>query len=100
MIDFAPYFGTLAAVSALVVLVTGWIKTHVVKVDGLKAQALSWVVSGAIALVGKWQGLGIYADTNIVWTVLNAVAVGLVANGVYTLDVVQKLLALLKAKKS
>jgi len=98
MIDLSPYFGTLTAVAALVLLVTGWVKTHVVKVDGWKANVLSWVVSGAIAFVGKWQGLGIFADSSILMTVINAVAVGLIANGLYTIDVIQTILALLKAK--
>jgi hypothetical protein len=98
MIDLSPYFGTLTAVAALVLLVTGWVKTHLVKVDGWKANVLSWVVSGAIAFVGKWQGLGIFADSTIIMTVINAVAVGLVANGLYTIDVIQTILALLKAK--
>jgi hypothetical protein len=100
MIDLSPYFGTLTAVAALVLLVTGWVKTHLVKVDGWKAHLLSWVVSGVIAFVGKWQGLGIFADSTILWTVLNAVAVGLIANGLYTIDVIQKILELLKAKLS
>lgn len=100
MIDLSPYFGTLTAVVALVLLVTGWVKTHLLKVDGWKARLLSWVVSGAIAFVGKWQGLGIFADSSILWTAVNAVAVALIANGLYTIDVIQKVLELLKAKLS
>ena len=98
MIDLSPYFGTLAAVAAVVLFVTGWVNTHLLKLSGWKLQALSWVLSGAVAFIGKWQGLGIFADTNILWTVLNAVGVGLVANGLYTAEAVQKVLELLKAK--
>lgn len=100
MIDLSPYFGTLAAVVALVLFVTGWVKTHLLKVDGWKARLLSWAVSGVIAFVGKWLNLGIFADSSLLWTVINAVLVGLVANGLYTIEVVQKLLELLKAKLS
>lgn len=98
MIDLTPYFGTLAAVVGVVMLVSGWLKTYVVKVDGWKAQVLTWCVAAIVAFVGQWQDLGLFANLTPLMTVLNGVAVGLVANGVYSLEAVQQILELVKAK--
>ena len=98
MIDLTPYFGSLAAVVGVVMLVSGWLKTHLIKVDGWKAQVMTWVVAGILAFVGQWQDLGLFADLSPLMTVLNGVAIGLVANGVYSLEVVQQVLELVKAK--
>lgn len=99
-IDLAPYFGSLLALAGLVTLVTGWLKTHLLKLDGWKAQAMTWAVAIALAFVGQWKGLGFFAETDVLWTVLNGLGVGLVANGVYSVEIVQSVLALLKAKKT
>ena len=99
-IDLAPYFGSLLALAGLVTLVTGWLKTHLLKLDGWKAQVLTWVISVALAFVGQWKGLGLFAETDVLWTVLNGLGVGLVANGVYSVEIVQSILAFLKAKKT
>ena len=98
MIDLSPYLGTLAAVAGTVTLITGWINSHILKFTGVKSQILSWVVSILIAFFAKWQGLGIFADTNTLWTILNSVAIGLVSNGLYSVEGVQKILELIKAK--
>lgn len=98
MIDLAPYFGSLAAVAGAVVALSGWLKTYVIKVDGIKAQLLTWLISIGIAFLGQWQGLGIFAGGDILTTVLNGVGVGLVANGIYSIEAVQNVLVLVKAK--
>jgi hypothetical protein len=98
MIDLAPYFGSLAAVAGVVMMLSGWLKTHVIKVDGIKAQLLTWLISIGIAFFGQWQDAGIFADNDILMTVLNGIGVGLVANGLYSIEVVQKVLELVKAK--
>jgi len=98
MIDLAPYFGSLAAVAGVVMMLSGWLKTHVIKVDGIKAQLLTWLISIGIAFFGQWQDAGIFADSDILMTVLNGIGVGLVANGLYSIEVVQKVLELVKAK--
>lgn len=99
MIDVSSYFTSLSAVAALTVLVTGWLNTNLLKWTGWKAQVLSWVIAIGLAWVGKWQGVGIFAETDVLWTVLQGVGAGLVANGVYSVQLVQSLLEFLKAKK-
>jgi hypothetical protein len=99
MIDLGTYFGSLAAVAGVVMTLSGWAKTYVIKVDGFKAQLLTWLISIGVAFLGQWQNLGIFANADILTTVLSGVGVGLVANGLYSIEGVQNLLSLLKARK-
>lgn len=99
MIDLSPYFATLAGMAGLVVLVTGWINTNIFKWDGWKAQLLSWVVSIGLAFAGSWKGLGLFAETDVLWTILNGLGVGLIANGIYSADLVKTILEFIKARK-
>jgi hypothetical protein len=98
MIDLSTYFANLATVALLVVLITGWVKTNLLKWDGWKAQLLSWGISISLAFLGKWKGIGIFADTDTVWTIIQGIGAGLVANGIYTVELVQSILAFIKAK--
>lgn len=98
MIDVNSYFTSIAGLAGVTVLLTGWVNTHLLKWDGWKAQLLSWVVAIGLGVLGKWQGLGIFADTNWLWTAIQGIGAGLVANGLYSADLIQSLLTLLKAK--
>ena len=98
MIDLSTYFANLAALAGLTVLVTGWLNTNVLKLSGWKSQLLSWAVAIGIAFVGKWKAVGIFADTDVLWTALQGLGAGLVANGIYSVELVQSLLEFIKAK--
>jgi hypothetical protein len=98
MIDLSPQFATLASLAGAVVMITGWLNTHGLKLTGWKAQGLSWVISMAIAFFGAWKNIGIFAETDILWTALNGIAVGLIANGMYSVEFVKTVLELVKAK--
>lgn len=99
MIDLSVYFGSLVATASAVTLVTGWINTHLVQLAGWKAQLLSWAVAIILALVGAWQDLGIFAEADLLSTILNGLGVGLVANGIFSAEFVQQALTFVKAKK-
>lgn len=102
MIDLSTYFTSLVAMASAVTLITGWLKTNVKflnNVNGTWAQVMSWVVSIALAFVGAQKGVGLFVDSSLVNTVLNGIAVGLVANGIFAVDFVQSLLVFVKAKK-
>jgi len=98
MIDLSSYFGSLAALAGLVVVITGWVNTNGLNLSGWKAQVLSWVISIALAFVGSIKGVGLFAETTVLWTVLNGIGVGLVANGIFSIDLVKSLLEFIKAK--
>lgn len=100
MIDLSLYFGSLLMMATAVTLVTGWINTHVTGLTGKWAQLLSWGVSVGLAFVGSWKGLGLFADATVLDTILNGLGVGLIANGLFSVEFVQSLLSILKAKKA
>ena len=87
--------------AAAVTLITGWVKTHALtSINGTWTQLLSWAISIGLAFVGSQKGLGVFANTTVIGTVLNGIGVGLIANGIFSADFVQTILAFLKAKKS
>lgn len=100
MIDLSSYFGSLSAMAGLVVLITGWVNTYGLNLKGWKAQVLSWVISIALAFVGSWKAVGLFAETSLIWTVVNGLGVGLIANGIFSVDIVKTLLEFVKARPS
>lgn len=100
MIDLSPFFVDLAGAAALVVLISGWINTNLIKLVGWQAQVLSWAVAIGVAFLGSWKNIGIFAETDVLWTILNGIGAGLIANGVYDVKIVQTILEFVKAKQS
>jgi len=103
MVDISSYFVSLGAMAGLVTLVTGWLNTHVpalAKANSTWKQVMAWVVSIAIAFVGAYLGMGLANGLSILWTVITGVAVGLVANGLFDVTLIQSLLIILKAHKA
>jgi len=100
MIDISSYFGTLAAAAGLVVILAGYVNTHVFSTASATVkQIVSWVLAIVVAFVGQIKGLGVFASTDVIWTVLNGLGVGLVANGIFDVGLVQSILEFIKAKK-
>ena len=93
-------FISLALLAAAVVPVTAFINEHLTKTlsSGAK-QATSWVVAVGLAFLGYWKGVGIFADTTILWTVITGVAAGFVSNGIFDISFVQDILTFLKLNK-
>jgi hypothetical protein len=100
MIDISSYFATLSAAAGLVVIISGYVNAHVfVSSSATLKQIVSWVIAIAIAFVGQIKGIGMFVDTSILWTAANGLAVGLVANGIFDITIVQSVLEFIKAKK-
>jgi hypothetical protein len=102
MIDISTYLTSVGAMAALVTLVTGWLSTHVsaiAKANSTWKQVTAWAVSIAVAFVSAYLGVGVATGLNILWTVINGLAVGLVANGLFDVALVQSVLIMLKARK-
>lgn len=99
MVDISSYFGSLALLAGLATIITGYVNTHALsKASGTIKQIVSWVVAVALAFVGQAKGLGIVADTDTLFTVINGVAIGLVSNGIFDITIVQSILEFIKAK--
>lgn len=98
MIDLSTYFGSLMMMASAVTLITGWVNTKWTGFTGWKTQALSWAISIGLAFIGAWKGLGLFEEADIVNTILNGLGVGLIANGIFTVEYVQHILTFLQAK--
>jgi len=95
--DLSTHFGSLAALVPLIILVTGFI-TNQFKLKGGAAQAVSWIAGPALAFIGFFFDLGMFAAIGPVWTGTYGIAAALLANGVVSNDTVAFVLELLKLK--
>jgi len=94
--NIPEYFTTLLGISTLVTLLVGFVKKWL-KLTGFWAQLVAWLMGIAVAYIGwifKW---GIFSEV-ILWYVplIYGVAVGLVSNGIFNIEVVKSILRLFK----
>lgn len=84
-------FGSLAGLAALVVPASAFVKRYLV--TKAPTQVLSWSLSVALAYGASALGLGLFAATGPLGTLLYGLAGGLIANGVFDVQLTQSLLA-------
>ena len=94
--DLTVYFASLAALAGLVVVVTELFENFVKNTTWV--QVISWVFAIALAFVGQFFQLGIFIGLTWYWTLIYGVAAGLVANGIFDINIVQAILEVLKIR--
>jgi hypothetical protein len=103
MIDINNYFGDLGLLSGLVTIITGYLNTHVPflkNANGTIKQLVSWAVAILVVFVGQLKAVGMVAELNTLWTAITGVAVGLIANGIFDINLVKAILSFIKANKT
>jgi hypothetical protein len=103
MVDINDYFGSLGLMASLVAIITGYLNTHVPflqKANGTIKQLVSWAISIGLVFIGQLKSVGMVADSSTLWTAITGIAVGLVANGIFDIKLVQAILSFIKANKS
>ena len=90
--DIANYFISLVALVPLVVLITDFLVRWLKIQKSAVKQVLSWVISIALCLAGMWLNLGMFASFSVGVTLAYGLATGLVANGIFDINLVQMLL--------
>jgi hypothetical protein len=103
MLNINEYFGSLSLMASLVAIITGYLNTHVPflkNANGTWKQIISWVISIVVVFIGQLKSVGMVAETSALWTGITGVAVGLVANGIFDIKIVQAILSFIKANKS
>ena len=88
-------FLSVATLAGVVLPITGWIATHVVKGS---AQITSWVVAIGLASLGHVFNLGIFGDYNWFWTIGYGMIAALTANGMADTSMIQAILKAIAAK--
>lgn len=91
------YFISLAALSAVVLPVTNWVK-NLFKLTGSWTVVLSWVVSVGLSFVGYWLKLGMFEGISIAWVLIYGVAAGMVSNSLFDIGIVNAILSLLSGR--
>jgi hypothetical protein len=86
------YFISLAALVPLIVLATDFIIRWLKIVTPTTKQIISWVISVLLCLFAAWIDIGIFAGISFPKTVIYGFAAGLVANGVFDVNLVQTFL--------
>jgi hypothetical protein len=81
----------IAGIALAVVPITEWLKWQL-GLTGFKAQATSWLVACALALL--------VGPLDLKQVLASGLLAGLVANGVYTLEQVRALLALMGLRRT
>jgi uncharacterized membrane protein len=88
-------FLSVATLAGVVLPITGWIATHVVKGS---AQITSWVVAVGLASLGHVFNLGIFGSYNWFWTIGYGMIAALTANGMADTSMIQAILKAIAAK--
>lgn len=84
-------FGSLAGLAAVVVPASAFVKRYLV--TKAPTQVLSWSLAVALAYGASALGLGLFAATGPLGTLLYGLAGGLIANGIFDVQLTQSLLA-------
>ena len=92
---FALIFTSVATLAAVVLPITGWVATHIVKGS---AQLVSWVIALALAALGHYLNLGAFADYNWYWTIGYGIIAALTANGMADTSLIKGILTAIAAK--
>lgn len=94
----SDFFVSLGALAGVVVVVFQFVKDKLLKQKPNQTwtQILSWLISIVLALVGYWFQWGLFEGLDIVWTLVTGFGVGLVANGIFDVTLVQAFLSAIK----
>jgi hypothetical protein len=95
--DLLGAFATIGGMVSLTLLFTGWIKTTL-EFTGNWARWLSWAVAMLLSFIGWLFNLGIFEPVTWGVALIYGLGIGLIANGVFTSEIVQNILALFKAQ--
>lgn len=96
-LDYAVDLATIPGVIALILLLTGWVKT-VLKLEGNIVQWVSHGIGLILSLVCYFFDIGIYAEMTFLLAILTGILCTLSANGAFTYDKVKYILSLFKAQ--
>lgn len=91
----ALIFGSVLTLSAVILPVTGYLNTHLVKVN---SQYFSWIIGLALASLGHVFNLGVFGTYDWFWTLGYGFITALSANGFADIAFVKSILEAIYAK--
>jgi len=96
-IDLSLFWVSIISLTAIVMPLSGWI-ISLIKLDGAASRFVSWAVAILLSYTGYWMNFGFWADMGPITTALTGLGMGLVSNGVFTMEWVQAVLTAIGAK--
>lgn len=98
-IDFNSWVSTLATIAAAAVFLSAMITTWFKVTQKLVKQVIAWLVAIALTFAGNLLNIGFAADFPWLTTLAYGFGAGLVANGLFDINVVQSVLDAINLKK-
>ncbi len=95
--ELLSFFTTISVISTAVVVLSEY-ATKFTKAEGKWAQIQSWVISILIGICGSWIDLGIFEGSDWKGGLVMGIVSGLMANGIFTIDLVKQLLVVIGAR--
>jgi hypothetical protein len=92
---FEAIFMSVAALSLVILPITGWVVTHLVKGN---SRVVSWVVALLLASLGHFLNLGEFGTYNWYWTIGYGIIAALTANGMADTSLIKGILTAIAAK--
>jgi hypothetical protein len=95
--DANSIFNSVLVLSGLVVLVSEWL-SKLTKLQGNWSRLQSWVISVILGVVATWVKIGIFSEMDWKGGLVMGIVSGLVANGVFDISIVKKVLEFIKLR--
>ena len=95
--DANSIFNSVLVLSGLVVLVSEWVSKFT-KLQGNWSRLQSWVISVILGVVATWIKIGIFSEMDWKGGLAIGIVSGLVANGVFDISVVKRVLEFIKVR--
>jgi hypothetical protein len=95
--DANSIFNSVLVLSGLVVLVSEWV-SKLTKLQGNWSRLQSWVISVILGVVATWVKIGIFSEMDWKGGLAIGIVSGLVANGVFDISVVKRVLEFIKLR--
>lgn len=95
--NFGTWFGSLAAIAALTVFVSGVLNGALNVTKSFTKQLLAWVIAIVLSLLGNLVNVGFLAEATWLMTVIYGFGAGLVANGLFDAPLVNAIIVAVEA---
>lgn len=95
--DMMSFLNTIMILSGIVVVLSEWLSKYT-KLDGKWARLQSWVVSGLIGVSATWLNVGVFSDMDWKGGLIMGIISALVANGIFSIEMVKNLLTTIKVR--
>ena len=95
--DANSIFNSVLVLSGLVVLISEWLSKFT-KLQRNWSRLQSWVISVILGVVATWIKIGIFSEMDWKGGLVIGIVSGLVANGVFDISIVKKILEFIKLR--